>query len=242
MTGVLWRKQLSKAADSGITFVNGSTIWPKEMHKPFTFALEGPHAWLNDNVQRLGITCYGVWYPGCFSQDPGDQFPILLPRNLDNCLIYDKRMADEDSQQFKNPCDGDHLMTPFQCKNCCFLNLKGRAGMNGCPTDDLLGKFIRRVTLNAFWSQERPTATVSCLPPWGPTPQEDFWGMKVAWACFSGPENPVAMPGVCSLKPLGNGGVQRGMWLPDALVTLEIMDLALDDMEDEWKSMSYWEN
>eukprot|EP00536_Pseudo-nitzschia_multiseries_P002870 jgi/Psemu1/6501/gm1.6501_g len=112
---------------------------------------------------------------------PVDQFPVLLLHDLDNCLVDNRLMEDEDTQRFKNPRSGDPLMTPFQCKHCWFYNLKGCAQVNGCPTDMLLAKYIRRATLDAFWSQEQSTVAknaenLSCLPQ-GPIPAEDFWGM-----------------------------------------------------------------
>eukprot|EP00536_Pseudo-nitzschia_multiseries_P013970 jgi/Psemu1/37041/gm1.37041_g len=138
---------------------------------------DGLHAWLN-----------------------GHQFPILPPRDLDNCLVDNKKMEDEETQRFKNPHNGgDHLMTPFQCENCWFFNLKGCAQVNCCPTNTILAKCIWCTTLDTFWSQERFMVVkncreltyyfdfqvqlgtdLSCLPPRGPFLQEDFWGMKVA--------------------------------------------------------------
>ena len=41
MTGI-WRKQLSKLADAGVTVKAGNQIWPKEMFEPLTIALIAP--------------------------------------------------------------------------------------------------------------------------------------------------------------------------------------------------------
>eukprot|EP00536_Pseudo-nitzschia_multiseries_P007909 jgi/Psemu1/19038/gm1.19038_g len=67
---------------------------------------------------------------------------------------------------------------------------------------NMLYEFICHATLGAFWSGERSTVAgnwrevicyfdyqaqvgseVSFLPPWGPMPQEDSWGMKVPGTC-----------------------------------------------------------
>eukprot|EP00536_Pseudo-nitzschia_multiseries_P008911 jgi/Psemu1/21779/gm1.21779_g len=108
--------------------------------------------------------------------DPGDQFPILLPCDLDNCLIDDnKRMSDEDTQRFKNPRDGDHLMTPFQCASSK-LPLTP-SGVRKGPQRQGTGEATRYFDYHAQLGTE-----VSCLPPQGPTPQEDSCDMKVACA------------------------------------------------------------
>eukprot|EP00536_Pseudo-nitzschia_multiseries_P010068 jgi/Psemu1/24890/gm1.24890_g len=201
---------------------------------------EGLHAWLNGNLQCVA---------------PGDQFPILLPHDLDYCLVDDKKMEDEDTQIFKNPRNGDHLMTSFQWKTC-----------------------IWHATLDAFWSRKRSTVAkkyrelacffdfqaqlrtdLSCLPPQGPIPTEDSWGMKVACAMLlrsqdEGGNAPCvqfetvrefhsAFTNFIHTCPEGVGAhltlQRRGsdVWLPDAPVTLEIMDGALDYMEKGWKVM-----
>eukprot|EP00536_Pseudo-nitzschia_multiseries_P013694 jgi/Psemu1/36047/gm1.36047_g len=231
------------------------------------------------------LMCYGVWRPECFSQAPGDQFPILRPSLR----------------------DGDHLMTPFQCKYCWSFNLKGHAQCAGCPTGDLLARCIWRATLDAFWSRERSTVAkdcrelacyfdcqvhmgtdLSCLPAQGPLQQEDCWGMKVACAmllrsldpgrnapfvqfetvrkCHSAFTNyvhtcPEGVGAHLTLQGIGRDfvstlvanslwincfttGCHRHMgdvvWLPDAPVTLEIMDTTLDYMEEKWDDIDTW--
>eukprot|EP00536_Pseudo-nitzschia_multiseries_P003281 jgi/Psemu1/7353/gm1.7353_g len=143
MTGI-WRKHLSKAADAQITFVNRSTIWLTPGGRG------GPHGWLSGNVQCVGCRKQIFWFCAIF--------PFLVACDLDNCLVDDELMDDDITQRFKNPHDRDHLMTPFQSKNCWLYNLKGRAqGGAGCPTGDLVARCIQQATLDTFWSQEQST-------------------------------------------------------------------------------------
>eukprot|EP00536_Pseudo-nitzschia_multiseries_P009922 jgi/Psemu1/24554/gm1.24554_g len=199
------------------------------------------------------------------SADPGDQFPVLPPRDLDKCLIDDKRMADDDSQRFKNPRDGDHLM-----KTC-----------------------IQRATLDTFWSQERSTVSHNQREVAGyfdcqaKLRTKGSSGMQVACAmllrsqepghntqcvqfeatrkCHSGFTSfvhtcPDGAGAHFNLQGRGSGfvstSVTNSLWfkhftarchrwmgdvsLPDAPVTLKIMDATLDHMEEKCQSMTAW--
>jgi hypothetical protein len=109
--------------------------------------------------------------------------------------------APEDTR-FRCARNGDHLMTPFQCDSCWFRNLKHRDPLENNNRDKLLLVHIRRAILDAFWSRETGTVEPSrregvkmCkvlaglgleaedfLPPLGPFPVRDDWGMVVALA------------------------------------------------------------
>ena len=120
--------------------------------------------------------------------------------DLNDSLIDDGTMVSDDLLRFKEGRDGDHLMTPFQCDTCHFVNIQRRLPVHGCPQDDLLLLTIRRVTLDSLWSRERGSVrsnrleglrllkhqvglnmSLYFLPVRGPHPKEDAWG--VATAC-----------------------------------------------------------
>eukprot|EP00978_Attheya_sp_CCMP212_P026979 scaffold89845_cov24-Attheya_sp.AAC.1 len=63
---------------------------------------------------------------------------------------------DNDSFRFKFARDGDHLMCPFQCDLCQFINVKKRHPAN-LPGDDMLLLCIRRANLDACWARESST-------------------------------------------------------------------------------------
>ena len=110
----------------------------------------------------------------------------------DNCLTSD------DEDRFRVAWNGDHLITPFQCDVCHFLNIHRRT-----PTapeeDERLQVAIRRAILDSLWCTERSTVSANLyqmkkvaqhaskygvidkfLPPRGPFPMEDTWGMTIA--------------------------------------------------------------
>ena len=88
-------------------------------------------------------------------------------------------------------------MIPFQCDTCQFINLNRRLPGN---QDQLLMAYIRRVTLDAFWSREPTTVRANLnslrrvyrtttklgmsrlFPPMGPFPIGDVHGMGPAIA------------------------------------------------------------
>jgi hypothetical protein len=90
-------------------------------------------------------------------------------------------------------------MCPFQCEDCHFINIQGRAPNPDNPCDVLLLCCMRRANLDSFWSRERSTVysnllegkrflatqqllgiDTSSLPPRGPFPKKDVMGMGVA--------------------------------------------------------------
>ena len=128
-------------------------------------------------------------------------FPVLSPRDLDEALVDDERMEEEeDRMRFKEGREGDHLLTPFQCDSCHFLNIQQRFPVVGRSTDELLLLCIRRANLDALWSRERSTvgqnrregvrlvglcdnlglSVDKFYPPRGPYPEADEFGMQLA--------------------------------------------------------------
>eukprot|EP00536_Pseudo-nitzschia_multiseries_P013124 jgi/Psemu1/34265/gm1.34265_g len=215
------RKQLSKAADAQITFVNRSTIWPKEMLQ-------------------------------------GTSSPFLSPRDLDNCLIDHRLMKDKDTQIFKNPLNG----CPINTLRAKFIQ---RATLDAFWSREwsTVAKNRRELTRYSDFQVNLGT-DLSCLPPQGLIPTEDSWGMRFetirkfhsAFTNFvhTCPEGVGACltlqgRGSCFVSPsLANSlwfncfttkyHCRTGdVWLPDAQVTLEIMDAALDYMEEKWEAM-----
>jgi hypothetical protein len=63
----------------------------------------------------------------------------------------------KDEGRFVVARGGDHLFTRFQCGRCHFRNIQGRDPIPGDGADALMGRCIRRATLDAFWSREAGT-------------------------------------------------------------------------------------
>ena len=67
---------------------------------------------------------------------------MLTVSDLNN-LIAEEESEVEEKERFKVARDGDHLMTPFQCDYCQFVNLRGKL-----PSDSVIDRrllfFIRR--------------------------------------------------------------------------------------------------
>ena len=108
-------------------------------------------------------------------------------------------MVDEDPLRFKEGRDGDHLMTPFQCDICHFVNIQGRLPQASDEQDKLLLSTIRRVVLDSLWARERSTVAKNreegerfvmrearlgvswnTMTRRGPFRQADDWGVHVA--------------------------------------------------------------
>ena len=99
---------------------------------------------------------------------------------------------------------GDTLMSPFQCDLCHFRNIKGRNPYAYNSRDSTALAMIRRANLDSFWSRTSATVysnlldfrqyikhgkevwgEIPCLPPRGPYPVEDRFGMSVATITLS---------------------------------------------------------
>lgn len=128
---------------------------------------------------------------------------------MDGTSFPVRRLLDEDGEElvtgeedirFRQGRKGDHLMVPFQCKVCHFRNILKRNPIEGYHTDTQLLGYMRRASLDAFWSRASSTVAgnlreawrgerfpdrvgiLSITPPMGPFPLEDVVGMAVAVA------------------------------------------------------------
>jgi hypothetical protein len=86
--------------------------------------------------------------------------------------------------------DGNHLVTPFQCVQCIFLNLTQRFPIRHSMTDDLLMCCIQRINLDAMWGRENSTIrstvqdvnkTIAILAPFGVLPSYPPLGPHPFW-------------------------------------------------------------
>jgi hypothetical protein len=120
-------------------------------------------------------------------------------RVLDDSLVDESALEDNDLNRFKEAGEGDYLMTPFQCPECHFFNIKRRLPVEGSHVDNLALLCIQRAILDSFWARKRSTVNsnrlkgkkfltmqrtldfeVECLPPQGPYPERDEWRMGIA--------------------------------------------------------------
>jgi hypothetical protein len=145
-------------------------------------------------------TCSGAWHAKCYRQDGADKFPVLKSKDLDDSILETEDLLDEVPDRFKIAREGDHLICPFQCDTCHFVNIHGTSPDPGRPQDRLRLLAIRRTILDSLWARE--TATVNATrregarymneamalgilrpyPMRGPFPLGDHWG--VATACI----------------------------------------------------------
>lgn len=107
-------------------------------------------------------------------------------------------MVDDDPGRYQEARDGDHLMCPFQCDMCHFVNIHHCMPDTHSAEDELCLVAIRRANLDAFWGREQATVEANRreaaiflqegkamgfdnpYPPRGPWPIYDVWGMKTA--------------------------------------------------------------
>ena len=150
----------------------------------------------NFGIRRVADlpVCKGAWCAGCFKQDERDAFPVLSASDLDD-FIEDEELVEEEPNRFKTARDGDHLLTPFQCDCCHFVNIHMKLPSSSKKDQNLL-LHIRQAILDSFWSRESSTVKSNLyqlkntrkkaealgvesvfLPQRGPFPVEDAWGM-----------------------------------------------------------------
>ena len=148
----------------------------------------------------LARRCNHAWHGKCYKQAEKDKFPVLGVGDLDESLVDETLLEDDDPLRFKEARDGDHLMCPFQCDECHFVNLRSRFPIAGRVEDELMLVCIRRAILDSFWSRERSTVNSNRgeslrylkisemlgdedpYPPRGPFPIKDSFGMRPAVA------------------------------------------------------------
>ena len=71
----------------------------------------------------MGSMCQSTYHGCCFQQGEKDSFPVLSLKDLDNSLVDNSTIVDKDPAWFKEGRDGDHLLIPFQCNTCHFVNI-----------------------------------------------------------------------------------------------------------------------
>ena len=105
----------------------------------------------------------------------------------------------DEANMFMVARQGDHMLCPFQCDLCHFINMLDRHPNMEKPEDMFLMRCIRRVNLDAFWSRRPGTVYQHfrtyklvldldvalgfgdrLLPDMGPFPVKDTFGMKAA--------------------------------------------------------------
>lgn len=83
------------------------------------------------------------------------RYAIAKPKDENN-LVVEK---EGDKDRFIVGRDGDHLMCPFQCDECHFLNMMARRPIEDKAEDIRLMGVIRRAYLDAFWSRKPLTVS-----------------------------------------------------------------------------------
>lgn len=149
--------------------------------------------------------CSSAWCGKCYMQMEDDKFPVLTAQDLeDEAIVNDEEMVEEDDPlRFKEGRDGDHLVCPFQCDVCHFVNMRKRVPIEGRQKDELTLLCIRRANLDSLWARERSTVAKNrregvryleiesrlCddleeddggYPERGPWPIKDVFGMRLA--------------------------------------------------------------
>jgi hypothetical protein len=142
--------------------------------------------------------CDGAWHAECYRQKDEDNFPVLQAKDLDNSILEIEDLAADDPDRFRVARAVDHMMYPFQCDECHFVNLHCTSSRASDLKDGLCLLALRRAILNSFWARE--TATVDAnrreaaryiqaagmmgvarpYPRRGPFPMKDEWGMMTA--------------------------------------------------------------
>ena len=76
--------------------------------------------------------------------------------NLDDSLmgVNVNNLESDDPHRFQMARNGDHIMLPFQCDLCHFMQLQRRVPLEPIHQDWLLILAIYRVNLDNFWSRE----------------------------------------------------------------------------------------
>jgi len=138
-----------------------------------------------------------MWCGRCYEAGPDDPFPVRLPRDEAGNPM---KVRKSDTDRYLYARRGDSFMTSFQCDLCHFRNLQGRDPVPQSGKDSKLLAFIRRATLDSFWSRESGTVSknlgqlkLMCragdelglhrgrmFPEMGPLPLEDTVGMGIA--------------------------------------------------------------
>eukprot|EP00536_Pseudo-nitzschia_multiseries_P000601 jgi/Psemu1/1377/gm1.1377_g len=197
------------------------------------------------------IMCYGAWHPHCFKQAPGDQFPVLLQCDLDNCLIDNEKMKYEDTQRFKNPASTWKPETVHDGKNCIelthYFDFQAQLGMeflvSVTPGSDPARELLRsqdegrNALCVQFETVRRYHSAFTHLLHTCP----DEAGAHITLQGRGSGFVSTSVANSLWFKCFTTGCHCRmgDVWLPDVWVTLEIMDAALDYMEEEQMAMDH---
>jgi hypothetical protein len=101
------------------------------------------------------MPCQNAWCGKCYIPVDKGRFITAKPMDEDN-LVVEK---EGDIYRFVMGRDKDHLMCPFQCNDCHFLNMMARRPIEDKAEDIKLMGAIRRANLDAFWSRESLTVS-----------------------------------------------------------------------------------
>ena len=99
------------------------------------------------------MECHQAWCGPCYEAKDNKMFPIARPVDEEDAELDDPKEA----RRYLWARSGDHLMCPFQCDQCHFVNLNGRLPQAHESQDQRLLKYIRRAQLDAFWVSEPDT-------------------------------------------------------------------------------------
>lgn len=71
----------------------------------------------------LGLgACASAWPGKCCTQD---NFPVLhIMKDLDDAILSEEDLEEDDPFRFWEACNGDYLLTSFQCDVCHSQNVK----------------------------------------------------------------------------------------------------------------------
>ena len=104
--------------------------------------------------------CMAAWCQECYRQYPNDPFPVQESLNEEDEEEDLEETGEFLDSRFKHARNGDHLMgMPFYCDFCHFINLAKRAPNPRKESDVTTLMYIRRATLDAFWSRTPGTVT-----------------------------------------------------------------------------------
>ena len=79
----------------------------------------------NFGVERYpGVKCAGVRHAACYTKHWDDIFPIMQKDNLDDLPMRVNELEPDNPHRFQVARNGDHMMVPFQCDLCHFMNIQ----------------------------------------------------------------------------------------------------------------------
>jgi len=125
---------------------------------------------------------------------------VLRASDLDDAMLTAEDLKEDNPNRFKLAHESDHLMCPFQCDRCHFVNIQGRVSGRR-HQDVVLLDTIWWANLDAFWLRESSTVKSNLgeyrrirrlsqrlgidepYPRRGPYPEDDSFGMGLA--CMS---------------------------------------------------------